>query len=442
MPLTPDSTQYCHSCHAPLVQLERVEKRFCGRCRSVYGKTCLEPLSSASQVLEAILSGTNLQRRRSTLPSLSADARCAMSHLGGCNGPLQRAHLLPRASFKTHPWLHHEDNIVPLCRQHHREYHKVVDGRDFVECAQRENVPPGGYGRLTLAYLEFVMTRVPPNLQRAALRVGTILENRTRSRVERCSASAPEAATPLELSLYYRWLYTCGLERIADLTGIIYTYDEKAYLRPGSRAEPGMCRSYRIYPEVLRALRDEHGGEVSDADIRAVMAWWLEASGEGRARIRDRLLTVRGSKPEKSTLSGWIARGAAWIAAARSSNRVTETTRGQARDATARGQARADGIAEPPRDEGRNELSAEALDTLRLEGKAGASDSPVEALGRESEGLQTGQVTSVVALEVTALFGGVLVIDPALLAQYEAALKASGGNQGTPLRVELRFSSA
>lgn len=437
---TPHLPQHCHSCRAPLVHLERVGKRFCGRCRSLYGTAGLESLGEASRVLEAILGSTNLERRRVTLSSLGADARCAMAHLGGCNGALQRSHLLAQASFKTHPWLHHADNIAPLCRQHHREYHKAVDGRDFVEYAQRDNAPPGGYGRLTLAYLEFVMTRIPPSLQRAALRVGTILENRTRNRKLRRSVSS-ESAETLELSLYYRWLYACGLRRIADLAGIVYTYDPKAYVRPSGRAEPGTCRLYRIQPEVLHALRDKSGGEVSDTDISALMAWWLEAHGEGRAAIRELILTARGSKPEKSTLSGWIARGAAWVAEARTPSAVLERG-GQARGQGTRGQPRADTPARRTQGEARNEPTRETQNTIRLEGNAVTPHSRVEALGIGSGEAPMDQGENVVAFEVTALLGGVLVVHPALLAQYQAALAASGKGEGASLRVELRFSSA
>jgi hypothetical protein len=472
LPVSPAHNYYCRACNTPLVHLERTGLRWCGRCQSVSSRAGLEPLSTSLPVLEAILGGTQLngtqpKRRRATLPTFSANTRCAMAHLGPCNGALQRAHLLAQASFRAHPWVNHADNIAALCRSHHRAYHKAVDGRDFVTSALRDDLPPGGYGRLTLAYLEFVMTRVKPNHQRAALRIGTILEQLTAQRKwaaqpETAPGSPLERAEPLELSLYHRWLYGCGLERIADLRGALYGYNDKDYTRPGPGGEPGVCRTYRVQHNVMQSLRDPCGLEVSDTDIRALIAWWLEQSGESRALIRDRVLTERGSKPSKSTLSGWIARGAAWVSEARGHEERSHEERGATRASPiaarrtsgARGRSAGTAItrsgldprdamptreAISTRDAVPTEQAREVNNTVRLEGNGEGTQATTEALG--STALILTKRDNVVMLKVTMLYGGVLVIDPTGLAEFEAARDAQRrAGDGAAMEVRLRFS--
>ena len=455
MPATPAQDHHCRTCNTPLVHLERTGLRWCGRCRSVTSRAGLEPLSTALPVLEAIINGTQLKCRRATLPTFSANTRCAMAHLGQCNGALQRAHLLPKRDFAAHPWVHHADNIAALCRSHHRAYHEAVDGSDFVTSALRDDLPSGGYGRLTLAYLEFVMTRVQPKHQRVALRVGTLLEQLTAHRKwsaqpETAPGSPLKRTEPLELSLYYRWLYACGLERIADLRGTLYGYDDKGYTRPGPHGEPGVSRTYRVQHEVMQSLRDACGLEASDTDIRALIAWWLEQSGESRTLIRDRVLTERGSKPSKSTLSGWIARGAVWVQTARGHEQRSHEERGATRASPiaaprtsgARGRSAGTAITKSGRD-ARDAVPTEqargGTKTVRLEGNGDGTQATTEALG--STALTFTTRDGVVTHNVTVLAGGVMVIDPAGLADFEAARDSQRrAGDGAASEVRLRFS--
>jgi hypothetical protein len=346
-------------------------------------------IGEVAPALEALRQGTQLEARRVSLRPINPDAPCALRHLGPCSGPMQRAHLFSRKTHNHHPLLHHADNTPALCRRHHRRFHCAYDGHDFVVNAARGSIPAGGYGRLTVAYLEFVMTRVAPRDQRAALRVGTMLEQRCAQR-----AVTPEGA--VEVSLYHGWLYGCGLERPAALRPAVYTFDERDYVRPGANGEPGECRTYRVNAEVITALREPRGLEVGDSDLRAVMAAWLEAHGEARSEIRDRLRTQRDTKPSPATLCRWIARGKKWLEAAHSAGRgdaargaagaMNECSAGTARGSSvaraAAAGSRGEAHTQPEQMKPRQSSSGAVLNGAG----AAARVSPPQALGLEAAG--------------------------------------------------------
>jgi len=48
---------------------------------------------------------------------LPKDAVCAYAHLGGCDGPLEKDHIVPRDAGGEST----VENIRPLCRRHNRQ---------------------------------------------------------------------------------------------------------------------------------------------------------------------------------------------------------------------------------------------------------------------------------------------------------------------------------
>lgn len=271
------------------------------------------PLEKVSTVLAALKYNTHLDAEASRVKQLEPK-QCAC-HGEDCQGALQFAHLFSVASHSHHPFVHHADNRVSLCRKHHRQVHRLVDGYDFVTQARREKISPGHPNVLSLAFLDWVMTHIEPRKRLTALRVGMMLEGRTRHRLWMPN-------TALEVSLYCRWLRGCGLERIQDFKGILFQYKELGYERPSKNGQPGSSRTYRIYPEIVLALRKGKFLEPNETDLRALLAWSLESRGKTRNEIAEQIRTVKNSKPDRTTISKWASRAKQLIQQARDTPEV------------------------------------------------------------------------------------------------------------------------
>ena len=92
------------------------------------------------------------------------------------------------------------------------------------------------------------------------------------------------------------------------------------------------------------------------------------------------------------------------------------------------------------RDAGPTEQAREVTKTVQLEGNGEGTQSRTEALGSTTMTLTTrdGVVTT---LKVTLLVGGVMLIDPAELADFEAARDSQRrAGDGAASEVRLRFS--
>jgi hypothetical protein len=291
----------------PRVYLEYAKAWYCPKCATAWREGDLSviiTLTDVSEVLQALWQRTSHAKPKGK-PRAIAKTPCACTHGSSpCDGGLQKAHLFSIQTHGDHPLVHHPHNTIWVCRKHHRELHRAMQGFDFVQHARRENHAPSQTNILSLAFLELVMQRVRPNLRMAALRVGLLLESRTANRIW-------DGQSPLEVSLYHKWLRQAGLERTEDLRGVLFTYTHSAYRRPNDKQPIGECRTYSIYPEVLRALRQGRFLEVNYTDLRALMAHQLEQRGKSRAEVIELIRTAKKTKPSHTTLSEWNTRAKA-----------------------------------------------------------------------------------------------------------------------------------
>ncbi len=303
----------CPHCKVPILRLTKLKVHLCLKCLWGWRKGKPTPLEAVSEKLTALRDGTHLGAPRAWAKEMWAKS-CACAHPSGtpCDGPLQHAHLFDVRRYRKHPFAHHLDNRVTLCRGHHRALHRAVDNFDFQTEALRENAPPSDSHILSVAYLDWVLCNVAPRLQIEALRVGTLLEKRTRYRPW-------DGQEGVEVILYCRWLRGRGVERIADFKGKLFDFHDKGYERPGKNDEPGSSRTYRIKPTVMKALRKGPFVQVSASTLRALIAYSLEDRGVSRAEIRKRLRTTKRTNPSASTISSWVSQGRQLLAEASAS---------------------------------------------------------------------------------------------------------------------------
>ena len=290
------------------MRLEHINATYCAKCHTTLRDGIVVPLEKVSKVLAALKYNTHLDTKPSRVKQLEQNQCACKSE--DCQGALQVAHLFSVANHSHHPFVHHFHNRVFLCRKHHRRLHRLVDGYDFVVHARREKRSPGNANVLSLTFLAWVMTHIEPRKRLAALRVGMMLEGRTRHRLWMPN-------TALEVSLYCRWLRGCGLERIQDFKGILFEYKELGYERPGKNGEPGSSRTYSIYPEVIQALRKGTFVDPNESDLRALLAWALESRGKTRDEIAEQIRTSKNTKPNRTTISKWVSRAKQLIQHAR-----------------------------------------------------------------------------------------------------------------------------
>lgn len=298
---------YCPRCGLPMPRSERLGIRFCSRCLTGYRGGLRVPLERVSLALAALVQPSSAappNRQRFKRPLAPPEASCAMGPKD-CQGPVQVHHLVPFERSPWHPLIHHPDNLVCLCRRHHRLLHLRWTGKDFAGEPRREKVPPGGYGALSLGYARWALANIRPSHQLKALRLGMLLWGRLENR-EDLSVTQP---TPV--SLYCRWLDTIlgdgGEKRV--FRGQVYQYEEDAYDPPSAKGMSGTCRTYLVYPDVVDRLKMGPHLEVDLRDLPAILATLLEESGRSRVYLREHLRTERRTKPSPATLSMWIKRG-------------------------------------------------------------------------------------------------------------------------------------
>ena len=297
--------RFCPKCGLPLVRHQVLEARLCLKCLGAFRDGRPVALKRVSPVLVSLRDATNFETRLSKLEGpYPPGTRCAVV---GCtsSGPIQRAHVFRRSTHGQHPLYNHQDAVFPCCQYHHRLLHRLIDGFDYAAPARRNAFPPGYPGPLSLAFVAFVISRVRPSDRVKALRLGVLLSSRILDRV------LPDGDAPLEVDLYYRWLYSAvgDVHGIRAFKGIVFDYDERGYIRPLLDGSPGTCRKYCVYPEVARALQAGPLVRVEERDLRSILAHRLEQRGVSRREIATTVRTSKNTTPGRSTISGWIKRG-------------------------------------------------------------------------------------------------------------------------------------
>lgn len=183
------------------------------------------------------------------------------------------------------------------------------------------STPPGREGRLSLDFALWVIDRVKPALWRKALRFGILLEPLVIDRI----VNLKQATVPI--NLYFKWLYEPlgGAAGIRSLRGILYEYEEDGYTRPGVNGEPGECRTYHVYGEVVRRIQaGPHLESLSKRDIDCVVAFLLELKGTSLDEIARILQRHKEKLRSRSTISTWVKHGRALIERVTDSNNLVQ----------------------------------------------------------------------------------------------------------------------
>lgn len=311
--------KHCPRCATPLVWHDGWTGRFCVRCWAAYRNGRKVPLQRVSPALYALVNDLPHEGRGYRLPEAKPEGNCSMC-LKPCSGPLQQVHLVPVNSRPKHPLLHHPHNLVCLCRGCHRKLHRRADGYDFAEKPKREDVPPGGYGPLSLPYARWVVETVRPTLWLKALRLGSLLWGRLRER----SLEGAEEEVPV--ALYHRWLYTVvgDANGIRAFGGVLYRFDPEDYERPLYPDAPGECRTYHVYGRVVGLLQSGPYLEPVEGNLRPLLTALLEGRGYTRKAIAELVRTQKLTKPRHNTLAGWSQTGRSLIERAEAGNKPVQ----------------------------------------------------------------------------------------------------------------------